>query len=473
MASNNSQKISDIIDNKIALQNQSSDFAREQITVLDDARTPYQSAVLRIDKSLFEDITDINNKLVDVQNAYNDRVSAGCRTDMFWVQTGFTTGSVSPPVSETYTYKCFKLSPVGYNTTSLNIVGLGTTSSLSTFGYQIDNLYGIKIYDEPYFDDIFSTYVGSSIGTVGAASTILYLWTPILSAGIALTVGQLVTSSKPLMFSGTSNKIVGVGTTMANISGIDTVGIGTTQSLINFVLLQNPTLLSASAPESDGSYVSFTILDDPANITDQYALDFGKSPYVQQTVKMMDSTTVGTGRSIAYDNSGNPNVTRQWNQFLLGFQNPDSSKGNLVQEPVVGAGKIYNTVGFTSAPAVYSGGSFDHYAVEGETITTTLEFGAPLSPIVNEVLSSCPTQETALTNKITIANNAKTSFASSLSAFQSKVELSNLIREDLGDLNIRIWGYRTQIGKAKENKSKYEAVKAQVNDPEFNDLING
>ena len=48
---------------------------------------------------------------------------------------------------------------------------------------------------------------------------------------------------------------------------------------------------------------------------------------------MMDSSKIGTGTSIAYDNSGEPNIARTWNQFLLGYPDPDDTDTNVTAAP--------------------------------------------------------------------------------------------------------------------------------------------
>jgi len=44
-------------------------------------------------------------------------------------------------------------------------------------------------------------------------------------------------------------------------------------------------------------------------------------------------------------------------------------------------------------------------------------------------------------------------FSSGISTFTNKINLTNSIREDVGELNLRIWAYRMQIGK---DTRKYE-----------------
>jgi hypothetical protein len=474
--------ITKVVENKLEQQENAIDFAKQNIVILDDAGEPYYAALNNVDASLYKSIEEVNDTLVAVTSAYQERINVGCRTDLFWVQTGITTIPAGPGEYVTqYSYKCVSINYVGYSTThTLPIaVGVGTTTGApipNNYGYAIDNLHGLKVYNEPYMEDLLSTYVGSGIGTIGAGSTALYIMAPIETGGIqGLEVGQIVQSSKQLIFPGNVNTIVAIGTTTRDLSTIPSSGVTIDSSTINVLYLKNPAVLSAKNPEDDNTYVTFTVLIDPDNIPDDFALEFGAAPYTPQTVNMMGSNTIGAGSSIAYVNNGDSNVSIQWNQFLNGFQDPsDIRPGKIVNPPQVGAGITHYRVGFSSRPAVYNFTSFDHYAVEGETINTLDWFGSLFPSIRNVPISiSCTAQENALTNAIAVKNNKESEFSSGLSTFTSTLNLSNALREDLSELNLRIWAYRMQIGKAKENRVKYNSFSSVINDPKNKNLING
>lgn len=476
--------ITKVVNTKIQQQEDAIKFAKQNIVILDDAREPYYAALKNVDTSLYRSIEDVNNTLVAVTSAYQERINVGCRTDLFWVQTGVTPIAAPGPggyVNE-YSYQCININYVGYSTThTLPVaVGVGTTTGApipSKHGYETDNLHGLKVYNEPYMEDLLSTYIGSGIGTIGAGSTALYIMAPIDAGGISgLEVGQIVQSSKSLMFPSNVNTIVAIGTTTRNLSTIPSSGVTTNSSTINVLYLEDSAVLSAKNPEDDNTYVTFTILIDPDNIPDDFSLEFASSPYSPQTVNMMSSNTIGAGISIAYVNNGDPNVSVQWNHFLNGFQNPnDLRPGQIVTPPIVGAGITHYRVGFSSRPAVYNNsGLFDHYAVEGETVTTIKNFGVLFSPIVNEPISiACTAQENALTNAITVRNNKESQFSSGFSTFASTLNLSNALKEDVSEINSRIWAFRMQIGKAKENRVKYNSFSSTINDSTNKNLING
>lgn len=452
--------ITTIVNEKYEQQQQTIDFAKQQIVILDDAKEPYKAAISSIDTSLYNDIQEVNDTIVAVSSAYQARIDAGCRSDLFWAQTGFTT---SP---DTWTYECFSISYVGYSTTAYLPVGFGSTSIPADYGYETDNLHAIKQYSEPYFEDLLNTYVGSGIGTIAVGSNELFILAPINTNGIqGLKVGQLVQSSKSLVFTGNVNTIVGIGTTVKDLSGITELGITTNKSTINVLTLEDSAIGSAKAPENDNSFVTFTVLISPDDLPEDYAVPFGSGAYTPQTVSVMSNSTVGSGKSLVYDNSGSPNISQQWNQFLNGFTNPDDLE-ETVSPPNVGSGIAHYRVGFTSAPTA-SGTP----ATEGQVVNTTIQIGQPFSPVGFVTLSACPTEEAALTAAISARDTKESEFSSGISTFNNKLNLTNAIREDVGELNLRIWAYRMQIGKAQENMVKYGDFSALINDPANKDII--
>jgi hypothetical protein len=69
------------------------EFFKEQILLTDALKEDYDSAISSIDTDLLSDITTVNNTLYDVQEAYQDRIDAGCRSDLFWNVAGLDTST--------------------------------------------------------------------------------------------------------------------------------------------------------------------------------------------------------------------------------------------------------------------------------------------------------------------------------------------------------------------------------------------
>ena len=158
------------------------EYFQDQIVLVDDQKSLYDQAIFRLDNDLLGEIQIVNRALDDVKDAYQDRISVGCRTDLFWRVSGFTAGT-----PDQYAFTCTKLSAGGYEQvgigTSVLILNPATdalaqfplneynseqegTPQRSFFGFDPRNFYGLKYYDEPYSLDIGDTFVTAFIGTM-------------------------------------------------------------------------------------------------------------------------------------------------------------------------------------------------------------------------------------------------------------------------------------------------------------------
>ena len=198
---------------------------------------------------------------------------------MFWMLTDMNTAGDTE-----WTFRCTKLNGRGYTEIVHDVVGIDSThffmlepgstsaSGITTrpltgdeFGFDPRNYFGIKYYDQAFAQDIGDTFVTSFIGTMKQASNLLTVMNPV-SAGSSevLEAGQIVICGKDGVFPSTTT-IVGVNTTQVDLRGIPSlVGIGTSLTTVNILNLSNSAGVAVSAPEADGSFVSFRVLDDPA-----------------------------------------------------------------------------------------------------------------------------------------------------------------------------------------------------------------
>lgn len=463
--------ITKIVEDKIAGHNNNLVFSKRNIVTLDDAREPYKYAIRNIDMNLMLDIDAVNATLAGVATAYQARIDAGCRTDLFWTLTGISSANDGGGNRvDLYTYTCQKLSFVGYGTDIGTLPQVGVHSSSTPvpekYGFLEDNLHGLKRYKQPFSEDLLDTYVGSGIGTIGVGSTELFILAPLnRNAIVGLETGMIVQADTSLIFSSNVNTIVGIGTTIKDLSELPNLGITTTQSTVNVLTLENQALRTVLAPAPDATYTTFTVLTNPDDIDDDFAVAPQTSPYVPERVGIMNMETVGSATSIVYDNSGRPNVDTSWNPFSLGLPDPqnDFEKG---EEPNVGAGKTYYKVGFSSAPALYVGSSFQRFVDEGESVTTQFPFGQGFSVVGNEPLDPCPDEEAALTAAINLRDTMEADFNSGIGSFNNKITLVNALREDLKQIDLRIWAHRTQIGESKKEIANLEEFADLINQPQ-------
>lgn len=439
------------------------EYFKEQILLTDALKEDYDSAVSAIDTDLLSDITSVNNTLYDVQEAYQDRVDAGCRSDLFWRVVSFDVGTGN------YSLEVTKLSVVGYGTTVSVVSSSGTFTSypngtIEIPGVEGDNLHAIKYYNEPYTKDIGDTTLGSFIGVVGTASTVLSIISESSQELITnFDIGNLIICSKTGVFSSESNKIVGFGSTV--FTGItetlmeEVVGIATTSINVATILLETSTVGFATLPESDGSFVEFTVVTDPNTFDEnntrfKYRVKFTKNPFSPQTIGIMTSGTIGIGTYIEYDNSSKPSNTQSWKPEYEGIE----KDGQKIKEPKVGAGRIYNIVGFTSEPT-YLGTPQS----EGTTITTSLltSLYTPISPP-----GGCTAIQNRLTAAISARNTAESNLSGASNCIQTKVDAANALRTERNEYSLKIWGLRQTIGAESDNVDQYEALETYINDTE-------
>ena len=461
--------LTDDINEKVKAESDGVTWLGEQIVLLDAEKEQWDAAIDKMDRPLVTQIDDVNQTLGEVRSAYQDRITVGCRTDLFWRVTGHTVASGSDPAE--YQVLCTKISLNGYD--SLGPTGLGSclawlvpsgtnSSGIQSFvdlktkiGITSDNLYGIKYYNEPYTIDVGDTTVGQFIGTVGTASTILTVMEPYADMlWEELEVGQLITCEKDGVISGTNATITGFGSAVTSLVGLSTVeytsdlGIGVT--VVPTILINNATVGFATGPESDGEWVTFNILSDPTGITtsSDYAIDFDTNPFSPQTVGIMNADRIGIGTWVELNTAGLTSAPQSWRpeHEIYGY----SAQGIPdVVAPPVASGTIYYKDGWTVTPL---------NAEEGDTRTLT-----SLTSIFSS-LSSCSAEDAAVTAAESARNTKEGDFNSDVGTFNNKLTATNALRIERDQLSARIWQAKTQIGAAIEDKERLEALQRHIDD---------
>ena len=459
---------------------------QNKIVALDGSKIMYDDAVVLLELSLLDELNEVNQAFEAVGDAYQDRIDADCRSDLFWAVQSF---SATSGMNGTYTLVCKRLNSGGYaaddsgNTdgddtesvgigSTVNYVGVtgiitaypananyaadmdtgGDTGIVNDpyFGFERRNRYGLKIYEEPYGVDIGNTFVGNFIGTCKAGGNRV---TVMSQAGVGLTFreGQLVSCAVTAIISGV-NEIVGLSTNFIDLRAIP--GIGTTGATVNVLELQNALGAGASAPQEDGTFVEFTVLDDPEEFKDEgltkYAIDFTKNPFVPQTISIATTATVGQGVSIRLDNSGQNSNAKSWDPGLASLP----PEADPVSEPQVGAGQEFWTVGFGHAPI--SGGS---RAVEGQTLILDAPLNAFRMSTAYEKLSDCSSSlEDAITDAVGIASTKETELNDVDGDTQLKIDSINAMRGIRNDKQIQIFGVRKILGDMVDKTRKLDQL---------------
>jgi len=451
------------INEKIKTENDGIEWLGEQIVLLDAEKEQWDAAVNTIDKPLVVEIDEVNQTLADVQTAYQARINVGCRTDMFWRIVGID--STATPTE--YDLVVTKISLNGYDDISSSGTGIGTMlayvavnggiTSLplnSKIGITSDNLHGIKYYNEPYTRDIGDTTVGNFIGTIGLGSTVLTIMEPYSdNLWDDFKVGQLITSDKDGVLSSSSATITGFGSAVTDLSGITTAqftsqtGVGIT--VVPTILINTQTIGVATGPESDGSWVTFNVLDDPTGIVtaSDYAIEFEFNPFSPQTLGVMNGDRIGIGTFVEYNNVGLTSNPQSWRpEYEISGYASDGIPD--VVAPPVGAGVIYYMDGWTSTPN----------QAEGTTKTGVDDL---TSGLYNS-LPSCSSEDTAVTNAINARNTKESDFAAGLTDFNTKLTASNALRKERDEFNMRIFQARTTIGASIEDRDRLESLNRTI-----------
>ena len=375
------------------------------------------------------------------------------------------------------------------------IIGIVTTPGLDNRSglLGINAYHGLKMYSEPYFEDIADTYVAGAIGTCTAGTKFLNFYqvkkeNPI--GEILFEPGQLVSAPAGIfpttVGEKSTNKIVGIDTTLVDVRNIGFDFDTDSSSVLVFKFeLEDNISQDVNAPNTSGNkpeFVVFDILRNPEEFEDllkDFSLPRDTPAYVPQTIKMMTTNTIGAGSSVEVVNNSDPNVKKTWNQFMDGLPDPEDID-KTVKEPRVGPGGIWYREGYTRRPVIPDNtnvdGSFEsdgRNAVEGDVILKILPNRFPLLyEDIPQGTSECVAQEAALTDAITLLNTLEAQLSSDSSKTSRRVRVSNQLREQVAQINQRIFSYRLQNGGVNTDNKAISDFEKILKDKEFIALIN-
>ena len=456
------------------------------ILELDDQKLLYDTGIIKLETQVLEDLNVVNRAFDDVANSYQDAINSDCVSDLFWRVVDFQASGGADP--DDYTLECTRLNGLGYQPTDRNLrstSGIGSTvayvgvtgivsfypvnqtfsnifegeydtADIITdpyFGLDRRNRYGLKIYSEPFDKDIGDTLVGEFIGTCNIGSTLITVMQPV-GSGLTFGTNQVIVSSGKTSVIPQTTKIVGVSTITQDIRSIPSTGIGSTGVVVNILTIASPTGAAASAPEADGTFVSFRVLEDPAGFQTggrkRFDIPFDGDPFTPQTISIASTATVGTGVSVYLDFSGALNNPRSWDQNLKVL--PLDAGGEL--EPEVGAGQAFYKVGFGHAAILSGGGraSEGQRRIVGSSSTT-------FSATLYESLSSCSTAiNDGITNALGISSTKETALRDQDGRTNILIEGSQALRVESMQKQLSIHGIRKILGKLNEEADKLESL---------------
>jgi hypothetical protein len=358
----------------------------DQLALYDVRLDRYDAIIENMDKSLLPLIDEINVASQAVEDAYEARIAAGCKSELVWALTG------------TVEYKLpFKFGPGAIITMLIYSVIKNPAV------YEKYNRWGIKYYRRPKNQDYGSNIITEFFGSISLGNTNLAIKQIGLAGTSGVMLGDIITDDleNPEIFGiddlpqivgfGVSNLVIdtkmfggeiSIGSTIIAQVGVGTtgeinvgnsiigtsvlppntlvVGIGTTtisENLWDFdlgtfistditapaLIVSQPALATTSiefavgitsnypsfflSTVADGStdLTNFTIIRQTQTVLDEF--DPSNNPNDPVTVGIMNNSSVGLGHTAIRVNNGAPVGPFQWRE-VLGNYDPEPSCGN-------------------------------------------------------------------------------------------------------------------------------------------------
>ena len=187
------------------------EMIKDQLKLYDVRIDQYDSIIENMDKSILPLVDQINVAISSVKTAYDNRISAGCKSDLIWVLTASNTYEVG--LSSSYSTKTY----VAKKNTAVQV------------NY---SKYGVKYYRRPQNQDYGSNIVLEFVGSAGYGATNL----AVTSAGStnSIVLGDTITDSidNPSLYNSANlPDVVGFGVSSIIKESVDfggTVAFGST-----------------------------------------------------------------------------------------------------------------------------------------------------------------------------------------------------------------------------------------------------
>ena len=421
--------------NFIAEQQQELDYKitevqmlKDQLTLMDVRIDRYDTIIGNIDKQIIPLIDEINVAISSVKTAYDARISAGCKSDLYWELTSTKSYIGNLPIEE-IVYTCKKnpsvridegfygakyyrrphnqdygsnivrefLGTIGSGTTTLAVFGVNETQNLLVGDTIVDNIDNPVVFSSVNLPKIvgFGTTSIAGVttdfgGYVSSGSTI------IANIGIGTTIGINIGDSISLSgILSTGTKVVGFGTTTITVNNVWNPGTGTfistsaiTNSLIISIsavgtgtgtfkvgpLVTYPALILDKSAQTNASNVNFTNIRSTQ--TDSTTFDYSNNPIDPVTVGILNSNTLGLGHKLVRINNGSPIGPFQWQEVMTAqFADKSDSQLNKSEiylkttypEPACGASYARYYPGNNLWPVIYT----NSYTGGGSFISST------------------------------------------------------------------------------------------------------
>lgn len=447
---------------------------KDKLARLDVKIDRIDEVIKNIDRGIPLEIAKINNSINSVKQSYESRISSGCRSDLIWSPVALnvttidaTTGTAStsntytvikdPSQQITYPYSTAKYYRKPKNRDygasfictftgtlasefEIAIVGLDTyRSDIKIKDTIVDDIDDPKYYTIGFFPEIvgFGTteivaITTSFSGSVSSGSSIV-----VVSVGNTgnINLGDDILLDNILQI---RTKVVGFTTGFTNLSIfdyninnfistgriapaliIDKISIGTTENA-NFSVGLYKTFSSIKTNIPPSKY--FQNLDfDVIRYTGDYTVRKKDNPIDPITIGELNSSTVGIGHLVKYDDSGDQSQKVKWR---------DASKE---KEPDFGGGTAVYYEGVQSWPVI-GVPPLVSYVSEGTTVTVNAEGPQPgytnVSP-TNASESTCNSINAQITTRESQRGETISNSVPSINALIAKAQELRTTRDEL------------------------------------------
>jgi hypothetical protein len=391
---------------------------KDQLALMDVRIDRYDTIIENIDKQIIPLVKEINDSIDVVKIAYDNRIAAGCKSNLYWEVTStksyFSFFSPVPIVETVYTCKKNPnvrvdygyygakyyrrpqnqdygsnivrefVGTIGSGSTTLAVLGIDGTSELLVGDDIVDNIDNPVIFSSDNLPTIVGFGTTSIIGvTTDFGGSVSYGSTIIADVGVGTTIGINIGDS--IILSGildTGTTVVGFGTTTIEVNNVWNPNTGsfittdaTTDSLIISIaavgtgtgtfkvgpLVTYPTLILDAESVSSGTNVNFTNIRTTQ--IDSTTFDYSNNPIDPVTVSILNSNTISLGHKLVRVNDGSPIGPFQWQEVMTAeFAGKSDSQLNESEqylrttypEPACGAGHATYYPGNTEWPVKYT-----------------------------------------------------------------------------------------------------------------------
>ena len=412
---------------------------KDQLTLMDVRIDRYDTIISNIDKQIIPLVAEINDAIAGVKSAYDARISAGCKSDLYWELTSTKSYIGFLPIEE-IVYTCKKnpsvridegfygakyyrrpqnqdygsnivrefAGTIGSGSTTLAVFGIIGTQNLLVGDNIVDNIDNPVVFSSVNLPKIvgFGTTSIAGVttdfgGYVSSGSTI------IANVGVGTTIGINIGDS--ITLSGiltTGTRVVGFGTTTITVNNVWNPSTGTfistnatTNSLIVSIsavgtgtgtfkvgpLVTYPTLILDAVALSTATNANFTNIRTTQ--TDSTTFDYSNNPIDPVTVGILNSNVLGLGHKLVRINNGSPIGPFQWQEVMTSeFASKTDAQLNDTErylrttypEPACGASYARYYPGNNLWPVVYT----NSYTGGGGFISSTSAYANEGTTIV-------------------------------------------------------------------------------------------